>query len=70
MHSAHGRSGQTAMSVDHGDLVLLHQEIKPLGMLDRDVVLTLHQVGPVQLRRIHAIDAVAARMLQMIPDLS
>ena len=63
------RAGQAAVAVEDGDLVLLHQEVKTLGVLDGDVVLALDEVVPVELRRVDAVDAVAAGVLEVVPDL-
>ena len=57
-----------AVAGDDGDLVLLHQELKALGVLVDDGGLALEHAVPIELRSADAVDAEFGRVLEVVPD--
>ncbi len=68
MHVALRRAGEPAKALEPGDLVLLHQEVETLGVLDDDGVFALEHRGPVERGRADAANAEVGGVLQMVPD--
>ena len=64
------RASQLAVALDGLDLVLLHQEFEALGMLGDDLRLAFLNGGPVQLARIHALNAEFLGLFEMVPEFS
>src|SRR6185437_1138131 len=62
-------TGEADVAVDDGDLVLLHQEVEALGVLDDDLVLAREDVLPVELGGADVVDAVLLGVLEVVPDL-
>ena len=58
-----------AVSLEGGDLVLLHQEVEALGVAHDDVVLAGDHGLPVDAAVGYAVDAVTVGVLQVIPEL-
>ena len=58
---------QAAETLDHVDLVLLHQEVDALGVLGDDLVLAVEDQREIQ-ARIFAMDAVFDGVLEMLPN--
>ena len=58
-----------AVAGDHGDLVLLHQEAKTLGVLVDDGGLALLHGIPVECAAVDVVDTVVGGVLEVVPDL-
>src|SRR5690349_17101897 len=56
------------MTVEHGDLVLLHQAADAGGKLARDLARALDDLGDVEFRILDR-EAVLVEMLEQLPDL-
>ena len=62
------RACELAISFYGFHLVLLHQELKALGVLGDDLPLALLDGSPVQLARVHALDPEFLGLFQMVPE--
>src|SRR5216683_6684940 len=69
-NSALGRSCEFAVTLDRLHSVFLHQKFKALSMFGDDFSLALLDRGPVQLARVHALNAEFLGVFQVIPELS
>ena len=61
-------AGQLAVALHGLDFILLHQELEALGVLGHDLRLAILDRGPVQLARVHALDAEFLGVFQVIPE--
>ena len=68
VNAALGRAGELAVALDHGHLVLLHQELQALGVLVDDALLALLDGAPVQLGAGDVLDAEGGAVFHVVID--
>ena len=67
-HAILRRAGQLAVALHGLNLILLHQELEALGVLGHDLRLAILNRGPVQLARVHALDAKFLGVFEVVPE--
>ena len=69
VNSLLGRTGEPAVALDGGDLVLAHQEVETLHVFGDDPVLAVENGLPVDGDRAHAFNPVLGGMFQVVINL-